>query len=332
MSFQFVCREFPRSRTYPTRQLRSSRSASLTLALLLAALCASSSPAADPATLLAARTLLLDAQTIGRSIVAVGAGGHILLSSDSGRTWQLAPTPTRATLTGVCFPDGQHGWAVGHDAIILHSEDGGRTWAMQYQGPDLQVSFLDVCFLDAQTGFVAGAYGQFLATTDGGRTWTPRRIIEEDYFLNRISLGPHRHAVHRGRAWHPAAVHRPRVDVGADPHAVRWLILWHSSPRREDASGPRPARTHLTGPRMTATPGSWSPMEQRGLWATAVRLRSGVIVVAGQSRLFAVSRDEGRSFAPWSPGLTTGVAELIEAPDGTPLAFGEDGATRLPAP
>ena len=68
------------------------------------------------------------------------------------------------------------------------------------------------------------------------------------------------------------------------------------------------------------------------LFATAVRLRSGVIVVAGQARSFAVSRDDGRSFAPWSPGLTTAVAELLEAADGTLLAFGEQGVTRLPAP
>ena len=242
MSFQFVCREFPRSRTYPTRQLRSSRSASLTLALLLAALCASSSPAADPATLLAARTLLLDAQTTGRSIVAVGAGGNILLSSDSGRTWQLAPTPTRATLTGVCFPDGQHGWAVGHDAIILHSVDGGRTWAMQYQGPDLQVSFLDVCFLDEQTGFVAGAYGQFLATTDGGRTWTRRRIIEEDFFLNRISLGPTGTLYVAGEHGTLLRSRDRGVDVGADPPRrtmAHFMAFFPSAPKTLLAHGLR---------------------------------------------------------------------------------------------
>jgi len=61
-------------------------------------------------------------------------------------------------------------------------------------------------FLDAQTGFVAGAYGQFLATTDGGRTWTPRRVIEEDYFLNRITAGP-TGTLYLGRTRHSAAVH-----------------------------------------------------------------------------------------------------------------------------
>ena len=43
-----------------------------------------SCPAADPATDLATRTLLLDAQAFGRTVVAVGAGGHILRSTDGG--------------------------------------------------------------------------------------------------------------------------------------------------------------------------------------------------------------------------------------------------------
>ena len=324
-----VRRAFPGSRTNPTRPSRGITAAPLTLALLVAALATASCPAADPVTLLAARTLLLDAQAFGQTIVAVGAGGHILRSTDSGNTWQLAAVPTRATLTGVHFPDGRHGWAVGHDAIILHSEDGGVTWNTQYQGPDLQVSFLDVYFLDAQTGFVAGAYGQFLATTDGGRTWTPRHVIEEDYFLNRISAGPTGtlylagehgtllRSTDRGATWRPIRTSYDGSFYGVLPLGPKTLLA-------HGLRG-RVYRTEDDG-------GTWqpAPCELRGLLATAVRLRSGVIVVAGQSRLFAVSRDEGRSFAPWSPGLTTGVAELIEAPDGTPLAFGEDGVTRLP--
>ena len=69
----------------------------LTLALFAATMGAAPCPAADPATLLAARTLLLDAQVFGQTVVAVGAGGHILRSTDSGHTWQLAQTPTLAT-------------------------------------------------------------------------------------------------------------------------------------------------------------------------------------------------------------------------------------------
>ena len=303
------------------------------VALGVAALLVAGSPvaAADPATEVATRALLLDAQRVGPLLVAVGLGGHILRSADNGASWELTPTPTRAVLTGVCFPDPQHGWAVGHDAVILHTEDGGRTWTKQYQGTDLQVSFLDVHFLDAQTGYVVGAYGQFLATADGGRTWTPRTILTDDYFLNRISAaadgtlylaGEHgtllRSSDH-GETWQPIRTTYDGSFYGILPlggarvlaHGLRGSLFL--SEDRGD---------------------TWQavPQDQRVLFATAVRLRSGVIVVAGQARSFAVSRDDGRTFAPWSPGLTTGVAELVEAPDGTLLAFGEAGVSRLPAP
>ena len=74
------------------------------------------------------------------------------------------------------------------------------------------------------------------------------------------------------------------------------------------------------------------PVEQRVMLATAGRLRTGLIVLAGQARAFLVSRDGGKSFAPWAPGLTTPVAQLLEAPDGTLLAFGEAGVSILPTP
>ena len=287
--------------------------------------------AADPATELATHSLLLDAQAFGRTVVAVGAGGHILRSTDDGKTWQLARVPTTATLTGVCFPDERHGWAVGHDAVILHSEDGGLTWTKQYQGSDLQASFLDVCFLDAQTGFAVGAYGQFLATSDGGRTWTQRPIITEDFFLNRVSLGSDGtvflagehgtllRSVDRGVTWTPIPT----------PYSGSFYGILPLGPKALLAHGLRGSlyRSGDDGDTWQAV-----PVDQRGLFATAVRLRSGIIVAAGQARSFVVSRDDGRSFASWSPGLTTPVAELVEAPDGTLLAFGEQGITRLPAP
>ena len=302
----------------------------LLIGLLGAALAVAHCPAA-PATLVAARTLLLDAQTFGQTVIAVGASGHIIRSTDNGCTWIAVPTPTSATLTGVHFADGQHGWAVGHDAIILHSEDGGLTWSKQYQGPDLQASFLDVCFLDAQTGFVVGAYGQFLSTVDGGRTWTTRRIIEDDCFLNRISAGPSGtlyiagergtllRSTDRGTTWSAIRTSYDGSFYGILPLGPQELLA-HGLRGRIYRSEDDGATWLLV------------PIEQRVLFATAVRLRSGVIVLAGQARSFAVSRDGGRSLTSWAPGLTTGVAQLIEAPDGTPLAFGEEGVTRLPVP
>jgi photosystem II stability/assembly factor-like uncharacterized protein len=286
---------------------------------------------ADAATAVAARSLLLDAQIIGPTVVAVGTHGHILRSADGGATWALATVPTLVTLTGVCFADAQHGWAVGHDAVILHTEDGGITWTVQYQGDDLEASFLDVGFLDAQTGFAIGAYGLLLATADGGRTWTPRRVIDQDYFLNRLTIGPNGtlyiagehgtllRSADRGATWASIAAPYDGSFYGILPLGPRTLLAYGLRGRiyRSEDDGD-----------------TWQlvPNEQRVLLATAVRLRSGVLVLAGQARSFFVSRDDGRSFTPWSSGLTTGVAELTEAPDGTLLAFGDAGVSPLPVP
>jgi hypothetical protein len=67
------------------------------------------------------------------------------------------------------------------------------------------------------------------------------------------------------------------------------------------------------------------------LLATAVKLRSGVVLVAGYAGTLLMSRDSGESFvALESP--TKAIAELIELPDGNVLALGEAGTTVIPAP
>jgi hypothetical protein len=68
------------------------------------------------------------------------------------------------------------------------------------------------------------------------------------------------------------------------------------------------------------------------LIATALQLKTGGLVFAGQARAISRSWDEGVTLTPWAPGLTSAVAELLETPDGAVLALGEAGATLLPKP
>lgn len=82
----------------------------------------------------AATSLLLDIDTAGQRLVAVGERGHILYSEDGGDSWSQAVVPTTAMLTRVFFVDEQTGWAVGHDGNILHSRDGGVNWELQRDG------------------------------------------------------------------------------------------------------------------------------------------------------------------------------------------------------
>ncbi len=310
--------------------IRRRAASRLAVGVLAAGLAAALGRGADsPAQ--AARSLLLAGTTAGDTIVAVGAYGHILRSADSGETWEVAAAPTAVTLTSVHFPDAQHGWAVGHDALILHSDDGGRTWTRQFQGADLDAPLLSVLFLDAETGFAIGAYGQYLATADGGKTWTPRRIIEQDRHFNRITAGPAGtlyiageqgtllRSTARGATWAPIRAPYDGSFYGILPLTPQVLLAYGLRGRiyRSEDNGD-----------------NWQlvPVDPRVLLATAVRLRGGAIVLAGQARTFLVSHDDGHSFAAWATAMTTPVAELVEAPDGRLLALGETGVTPLPAP
>lgn len=133
-------------------------------------------------------SLLLDVTDTGKRLIAVGERGHIVGSLD-GKEWVQVPTPTRATLTAVSFPDASNGWAVGHDAVILRSRDGGRSWIIQNFEPELEKPFLDVIFLDAKYGIAVGAYSLMYVTRDGGDTWedydTP--IRESEWHFNAIT-------------------------------------------------------------------------------------------------------------------------------------------------
>ena len=131
----------------------------------------------------------------GNHLVAVGARGDILISTDNGDSWTQVPVPVSSDLTAVAFPDPLHGWAVGHDGIVLATVDGGQTWekqldgtqlgrlmveqsepvwrdeARQYQAEGADKPFLDVWFADAKTGYVVGAFNLIFKTSDGGKNW-----------------------------------------------------------------------------------------------------------------------------------------------------------------
>ncbi len=276
--------------------------------------------------------LLLDGATAGPAIVAVGERGTILRSTDGAHTWTPEASGAAATLTGLSFAaDGRHGWAVGHDALILATTDGGVTWTRQWQGTNLEESFLDVLALDARHVIAVGAYGLYVSTSDGGRTWERRRLGEDDYHFNRLTRGPtgtlylagERGTLLRSR---DAGLNWERIDSPYDGSFYGILPL-----------GERELLAHgLRGRiyRSVDDGATWAlvPNEQRVLVATAARLGPGTVVFGGQSRALFVSRDGGRTVSAWTPGFTTAVAELLPLPDGRVLALGEAGATILPAP
>ena len=280
---------------------------------------------------LAPESLLLDAARAGPRLVAVGERGHILLSSDEGRTWRQAPSPTRATLTAVAFADARHGWAAGHLGTILRTTDGGETWIRCPTGLDPEAVFLDLLALSPTEAWAVGAYGLLCHTADGGATWEHGNAPGEQMHFNRIVRTPADTLFLVGES----GTLLRSTDRGA---------TWESVPPPYNGSLfnllPLPDGTLLVhglrGRVFRSTDGgtTWASVDTPvpTLLMSGVTLPDGTIVLAGQSGLFFVSRDAGRRFSLWHPAGSTGVARLLATADGGLLALGEKGARRLDPP
>ncbi len=213
----------------------------------------------------------------------------------------------------------------------LATTDAGLTWLKQWQGENLSDSFLDVLALDSRHVIAVGAYGLFVTTNDGGKTWMRRKISEEDFHLNRLTRGPGGDLYLAGE--HGTLLRSPdqgltwqRIDSPYDGSFYGILPL---DARTLVAHGLR-GRIY----RSVDNGGTWTvvPNDTRVLLATALRLPGGVILFAGQSRAWFISRDDGRTVMPWSVPFTTAVASLLALPDGSILTLGEAGAVLLPKP
>lgn len=278
------------------------------------------------------RSLLLDAALTSDALVAIGERGTILRSTDQASTWSPVASPTRATLTAVAFaPNSPSGWAVGHDATILVTTDGGRTWIRQYQGPNLENSFLDVLAVDNHHVIAVGAYGLYLATFDAGKTWTPRKLADDDYHFNRISRGPTgtlylagEHGTllrssDAGATW--TALRTPYTGsfYGVLPLDERTLLAHGLSGQIFRSTDDGETWTHISAARPA-------------LLAAAVRTKANHILLAGQSRTLLFSRDAGLTFTPAPDPPAYAIAELLELPSGQLLSVGETGPVILHGP
>lgn len=310
--------------------LRWARTVACTFAVLAASATAVTANAETPSPA-AARSLLLDACRVGNIVLAVGERGAVVRSDDSGRSWSTVHSPTEATLTGINFADATTGWIVGHDATVLKSSDGGASWSPQNTGAPEDTSFLDVLAVDANTAITVGAFGACYITSDGGHAWTRRKLLEEELHLNRLTRGRGSDVLIAGERGTLLRL----ADVRADPVALS--TSYDGSFNGVLAIGPSQLLAYgLRGHafRSLDDGAHWEPIGNMpaALLSTGVILSSGPVVLAGQARVILVSHDTGSTFSPWPTSLTTAVARLLEAPDGSLLAFGEGGATRLPPP
>jgi photosystem II stability/assembly factor-like uncharacterized protein len=114
-----------------------------------------------------------------QNVVAVGADGAIVRTSDGGDHWQAVQSPKLVSLFGVTFVDKNAGFVVGEFSTILTTTDGGQTWTLNYGGNtgDYTIGpYFSVVFSDPQHGVASGLSGNLLATTDGGKTWQAQKL------------------------------------------------------------------------------------------------------------------------------------------------------------
>ncbi|HEY8881601.1 MAG TPA: YCF48-related protein [Roseateles sp.] len=104
------------------------------------------------------------------SWVAVGYGGAVYVSTDSGATWNAVYTGTTSTLNALAFTDAKTVWAVGSEGTVLKSNDGGAKWAA-VNLPTGNSALRDIKFANAKVGWIVGDNGLILTTQDGGKTW-----------------------------------------------------------------------------------------------------------------------------------------------------------------
>ena len=277
---------------------------------------------------LAVKSLLLDGAVIGSRLVVVGERGHVLVSTDSGKSWKQSQVPIRALLTAVHMHDEHTGWAVGHDAVILRTEDGGATWERVHYALEEERPLLDVWFRDESSGFAVGAYGYFLATEDGGHTWTSRTISENDAHLNALApSGPHRLFL----AAEAGTVYRSDDDGATwneltPPYAGSWFGVLTLDEDRVLLVG---LRGHL----YCSDDGgeSWTQVETKtnATLTDAVLVNPDLVLITGLEGVLLTSRDGGRSVS-FSQLLTRdGISKALGLADGTVLLLGEFGVKRV---
>ncbi|MBN1957020.1 MAG: hypothetical protein JXQ81_08770 [Desulfuromonadales bacterium] len=276
---------------------------------------------------LASRSLILDLELIDQSLIAVGERGHVLISDNSGQTWTQVQVPTRATLTGVFFLDRLQGWIVGHDQVILKTVDGGKSWEKVYEDIDVESPLFDIYFLNAQHGYAIGAYGQFLESFDGGQSWEGRWISEDDFHLNQIAplgdqlfiaaeAGLVYRSTDQGETWEALTPGYEGSFFGLLPLEGDSLLLFglRGNLFRSDDSGE-----------------SWSAIEPQteASLTNGLLLNDGSLLITGLAGAMLSSQDAGHSFKLLQDPQRRGFSRLQQTPDGTIIAAGDFGLSRI---
>ncbi|MDO8599352.1 MAG: YCF48-related protein, partial [bacterium] len=106
----------------------------------------------------------------GTLVGAVGNGGMIVRSADSGATWVRSTAGSTNLNALAMLSSGGTGWIVGDSGTIRKTTDAGVTTTAQTSGTSNNLT--EVAAVDLNTVYVVGSVGTILKTTNGGTTWT----------------------------------------------------------------------------------------------------------------------------------------------------------------
>jgi len=321
------------------------------LALAVTPALAEDDPAARPSIVapLAVRSLLIDLAPAGERIFAVGERGHILYTTDQGKTWTQVQVPGSANLTAVYFTDAKNGWAVGHAEMILRTGDGGDHWELAHFEPAEAQPLLDVWFADDSRGIAVGAYGVMFATSDGGRVWS--QVPFEPAPLPGAAAVEAEDEYDLGYEFHLNAIARgpgSRVYLGAEAGRLFRSdddgASWRELPSPYDGSfhgllpldGDALLAFGLRGNLFRSDDGgtTWTAIETgtTALLNSGARVDADTVVIAGTAGVMLVSRDGGRTFALTQQEDRKAISAVLPSGDGALIVAGEGGVRRLPLP
>lgn len=109
-------------------------------------------------------------------IVATGANGAVLKSSNRGSTWTTtqANPENLASIQAVCVLGRERYWIGTSTGRVYSTQDSGETW-QQLSNPALAGAIKDILFATQEVGhilFYNGSTSQFLTTWNGGANWS----------------------------------------------------------------------------------------------------------------------------------------------------------------
>lgn len=265
----------------------------------------------------------------GSVLIAVGARGVVMRSTDGGRAWQAARNGDDADLKTVSFHAPSGAWiAAGARGHILRSIDGGKSWKPL---PSPLTTDLHTSLVDGKTQrlLIGGDGGVVGVSADGGASWDVTKIFMPDpvtpitgfhRFGDRLlatsALGRFLMSADDGYSWDLLQAQGTAfwTDAAFDPEHGALVLVGHNG----DVL------------RSTDHGQSWElgaiELDGRRNYLSAVHFDAGsrALLAVGEGGTIARSTDGGAHWERASAQVREGLKGLLAA-SGRLLAFGNGG-------